>query len=327
MKRRQPPSNENTPELPGLAKEPDSKKSQTQFERLATSALARHDQEQEQVLGLRPLILCGLPIRRQPQPYYMRKSGPYTVELISAPQLGVPYGQDRLIPIFLATLFSATGCPEDNRVQFLYARDILRLFDLPFDGKTYQRIKDGFTRWKKTLLSISRKITTKKGKAGEESQAMCLLPQSRLWFQEQEEADDIPNEIWLAPSWAEEIRQHPIPVDLQSVRALASCPGALDFYQWQAWRSFSITSETHVSLMGETGLVAQLGCVEGQPAKELRRLISRWQDLIRIHWKDCPNSLSRDGKTFVLQPAKALGHLQANRFLLSLIRGYKDPSR
>lgn len=297
---------------------------ENQVERLVEARATREEERQELGIGLRPLIMCGLPLRKRKDPFYSRRSGSYLVDLISHPQYGVPYGQDRLIPIFLGTLFSTLGCPSDNRVEFLYARDILRIFDLPLDGRHYQRLKDGFRRWKKTLISIERVTVGLKGRVLEENAALCLLPKSRLWFQEQEEKDDIPNEVWLSPQLADEIRKHPIPIDLQTIRALASFPGALDFYQWQVWRSFAIQEATYVPLFTESGLIAQLGCLEGQPPKELRRLLSRWQARIRALWPDCPNEFSTDGNIFLLRPSKALGHMQANRFLLSLLRRYRE---
>jgi hypothetical protein len=213
-------------------------------------------------------------------------------------------------------------------VSFLYLRDILRLFELPLDGKTYLRLKEGFARWRRTLITISRatqekKADGKKGRKGNDSHSLCLLPKTRLWHQDPEDPADLPHEIWLAESWAEEVRKHPIPIDLQSVRALTSCPGALDFYQWQSWRSYSLQEEIRVPLFTEGGLVDQIGCLEDQPKKALRRLLGRWQDKIIELWPDCPNAFSPDGNAFLLRPGQALGTFQKNRFLLSLIRGYQ----
>jgi hypothetical protein len=47
---------------------PPSKKAQKALSQIVEAAQARQYQEQEQVLGLRPLILCGLPLQRREEP-------------------------------------------------------------------------------------------------------------------------------------------------------------------------------------------------------------------------------------------------------------------
>jgi reverse transcriptase-like protein len=54
----------------------------------------------------RPFVLCGLPIKRSPRGALMheRRNGHFLLQVTGDPQYGVPWGQDRLVPIFLATL-------------------------------------------------------------------------------------------------------------------------------------------------------------------------------------------------------------------------------
>lgn len=321
MPKNKPPQDPNVVIPPSRL---SSKRTQRLLAQIVAANHARKHSEQEQLIALRPLIMCGIPLRQLKEPYYVRQSGPYTVELISSPLQGVPYGQDRLIPIFLATLFMALGCPEDNTVRFLYARDILRLFGLPFDGPHYQRLREGFNRWKKTLISLEQKVLKPNGRTRERHESVVLMPKSELWYSDDNVSkDDLPNEITLSPRWADEIRKHPIPADLQTVKLLAHCPGALDFYLWQSWRSYCIDEETPVPLEGPTGLFAQVGCLSGQPPKALKRLLKRWQRMVKLAWRECPNFLNQEETHFVLHPCRALGALQANRFLLQVLTDYR----
>jgi hypothetical protein len=326
MSKRKPPQDPNTPSETGTLIEAKkrfsgkiSKQTHRILDQIVAASQARQYEEQEQVVGLRPLILCGIPLRRHKESYYQRQNGPFKVEFVSHPKFGVPYGQDRLIPIFLATLFSALGCPEDNKIRFLYARDILRLFALPENGAHYKRLKEGFMRWNHTMVSFETRYLTKRGKAGRTTEKYILIPQGYLWNKE-DDKEEIPNEICLDSRWADEIRKHPIPIDLQTVKALAAYPGALDFYCWQIWRCYCIKQTTRIPFEGETGLFAQIGCLAGQESWELKRTLKRWQSRIKSLWPECPNTFGTDGKSFLLQPAKALGTLQANRFLLQVIR-------
>jgi hypothetical protein len=54
----------------------------------------------------RPFVLCGLPIKRPTKGTWMheRRNGQFVLQVIGHPNYGVPWGQDRLVPIFLATL-------------------------------------------------------------------------------------------------------------------------------------------------------------------------------------------------------------------------------
>lgn len=67
----------------------------------------KRDQGQ-QTLGFtsRPFVLCGLPIRRPPadQLLFERRNGHYVLEVTAHPKFGLPFGQDRLVPIFLSIL-------------------------------------------------------------------------------------------------------------------------------------------------------------------------------------------------------------------------------
>src|SRR5262249_43691475 len=54
----------------------------------------------------RPFVLCGLPIKRPREGVLLheRRNGLFVLQVTGHPQYGLPWGQDRLVPIFLATL-------------------------------------------------------------------------------------------------------------------------------------------------------------------------------------------------------------------------------
>ena len=61
----------------------------------------REHGKQDLAFNARPFVLCGLPLRRPPsdQLTYLRRNGKFFLQLVAHPQYGMPYGQDRLIPI------------------------------------------------------------------------------------------------------------------------------------------------------------------------------------------------------------------------------------
>ena len=68
--------------------------------------LKREQRNQNLCFSSRPFVLCGLPVRRLPddQLLYERRNGKFVLQVTGHPNYGVPFGQDRIVPIFLATL-------------------------------------------------------------------------------------------------------------------------------------------------------------------------------------------------------------------------------
>ena len=64
------------------------------------------------LVGARPYVACSLPIRRLPAGCleYRRRNGKFFLEIIGRREYGVPFGQDRLVLFYLASLA--------NRQQF-----------------------------------------------------------------------------------------------------------------------------------------------------------------------------------------------------------------
>jgi hypothetical protein len=70
--------------------------------RTALSFTQEVDRELRQpALSSRPFVLCGLPARRMPKDQLLseRRNGRFILH----PDFGVPFGQGRVVPIFLAT--------------------------------------------------------------------------------------------------------------------------------------------------------------------------------------------------------------------------------
>ena len=68
--------------------------------------IKREQANQALCFSSRPFVLCGLPVRRLPegQLLYQRRNGQFILQITGHPDYGVPFGQDRIVPIFLATL-------------------------------------------------------------------------------------------------------------------------------------------------------------------------------------------------------------------------------
>ncbi len=93
----------------------------------------------------RPFVLCGPPSRPLPedQLVHKRRNGKLFLQIVAHPDFGLPFGQDCLIPIWVATL----ALRQKSRiVRFDSAAQMLEFFCLPKDGRYHRRMVQGFQR-------------------------------------------------------------------------------------------------------------------------------------------------------------------------------------
>ena len=104
-------------------------------------------QEANQNLGFasRPFVLCGLPIKKpvSGQLLHERRNGQFSLQVTGHPSYGLPWGQDRLIPIFLATLAIRQ---QSQTIQFRSAAEMLDSFGMQQGGTQYRRLVAAFQR-------------------------------------------------------------------------------------------------------------------------------------------------------------------------------------
>ena len=76
----------------------------------------------------RPFVLCGLPIKCPPPGtlVHERRNGQFVLLVTGHPNYGLPWGQDRLVPLFLATLATRQ---QTRRITFPSAAERLILHD------------------------------------------------------------------------------------------------------------------------------------------------------------------------------------------------------
>src|SRR5579863_5962 len=200
--------------------------------------------EQRQDLGFhsRPFVLCGLPIRRPKAGTlkYTRRNGRFVLEIVAHPHFGLPFGQDRLIPLWVAT--SAVR-QKSKTILFRSAAEILEEFDLPRDGPHYRRLVDGFKRIFTSTIYFGLQSHASREQLWD-YRRFHFFDRLKVWyakdgFEESHEVSDQGNVISMSESFWQQVQAHPIPVDLNVVSGLTNNPGCLDLYMWLVWRCFS----------------------------------------------------------------------------------------
>jgi hypothetical protein len=227
------------------------------------------------------------------------------------PEFGLPFGQDRLVPIWLATAFFASGKPKDGVIRFRAARDIHRAFRLPEGGNHLRRLKDRLQRVYHSSFTVEDTSVHQGG--GLKTRKYNLIDGLDLWFHRGAPVNQYTlwqNRIILDPRFADDLRANGcVPIDLESVIALKDSPAALDLYIWQAWRSWRLRRDprrtTKIPLFGDDGLLAQLGTGIETPFKA-RQMIRLWHARVLKAWPECPNAI--EGDWLSLKAAQAVGN-------------------
>ena len=235
-----------------------------------------------------------------------RRNGQFVLQVTGHPSYGLPWGQDRLIPIFLATLAIRQ---QSARITFGSAAEMLDTFGMQQGGSQYRRLVGSFQRIFGATIVFGTN-TQREHAAVFHRARFNFMTEARIWYSRDPEANLLPgdcqNTIILSDEFHREILNHPIPTDLEAARVLSSSPAALDLFMWLSYRCFTAKGKERVPLFGDFGLVSQLGSVEYARPRKFREKLEGWLDLIRAMWPECPASIDTNGTGLFVNRANAI---------------------
>jgi hypothetical protein len=256
----------------------------------------------------RPFVLCGLPVRRPPrnQLIYERRNGKFVLQITGHPDYGLPFGQDRIVPVFLATLAVQQKSPI---VRFRSAGEMLEIFGMHKGGKEYRRLVSAFERIFGATIFFGTDQIRSTAKLVQRSR-FNFLREAQIWYNRESDqpvlSDEFENVIVLSDEFYREITEHPIPTDLDAVRVLSASPAVLDLFMWLSYRCFSARGDEMIPLSGSLGLAAQLGNAEYARPRKFREKLAEWMRVVKAMWPQCPAAISPDGRSLLVRPAAAL---------------------
>lgn len=111
-----------------------SKQSLRQADGISLFRTNRDERKQILAFSSRPFVMCGLPVRQPPkgQLLFERRNGSFVLQITGHPEFGLPFGQDRLVPIYLATLAIQQ---KSRTVRFRSGAEMLDTFGMAKGGK------------------------------------------------------------------------------------------------------------------------------------------------------------------------------------------------
>ena len=263
-----------------------------------------------QTLGFasRPFVLCGLPIKRPRNGVLLheRRNGQFLLQVTGHPTYGLPWGQDRLVPIFLATLAIRQ---QQRTITFRSALEMLDTFGMQQGGSQYRRLIGAFQRIFGATIFFGSDMQGEKAVVVHHVR-FNFMNEARIWYSRDPAQQNLPadcqNTIVLSEEFYREIQGHPIPADLEAAKVLSSSPAALDLFMWLAYRCFTAKGQERVPLFGDCGLVNQLGSADYVRPREFRERLERWLDLVRTMWTQCPARISADGRAILIDRGQAI---------------------
>lgn len=258
----------------------------------------------------RPFVYSCLPVRR---PHDRDREWVHSriltrFRVVPDPKFGVPYGQDRMIFLLLA---SCALKQKQRRITLGSASDILKWIGLPPDGQNYKRLKERLSRVLGSTV-LSTYYERRGGELHMLRESAIYYQDVRLWFQQprrgRRSGERFENSLTVSEGLRDELGRNPVQVDLQVARALAGSPANLAFYLWLATRSQEVWPDhfCKVPLSGRLGLDELLGVTVYGHQRDFRRNVRRWLERIRPLWNQCPADLSADGDHLIVRHAPHL---------------------
>jgi hypothetical protein len=285
-----------------------SKQKLRQAEAIQLVRLKRESVSQNLGFASRPFVLCGLPIKRPSKGIllHQRRNGQFLLQVTGHPTYGVPWGQDRLVPIFLATLAMRQ---QKQTITFRSAAEMLDTFGMQQGGSQYRRLIAAFQRVFGATIFFG--TDTQSGIATVTHHARFnFMREASIWYSRDPNQTLLPggfeNEIVLSDEFFREVTTHSIPTDLEAAKALSSSPAALDLFMWLSYRCFTAKGSERIPIFGAFGLASQLGSADYARPRKFRERLERWLDLVRVLWPRCPARITTDGDHLLIQPAIAL---------------------
>lgn len=284
---------------------------------VAVETIRRQRDESKQELAWhdKRFVLCSLPIKRPPKGTlsYIRRNGNVTLSISTDPALGysLPFGSfDRLTLLYLCTQAVRT---RSSIIRFRSGAEILKASGWGLDGRSYRRLVASLHRLIGCSITVQRKDENEQVFV-EDIVRLNFIKRLRVWFTKgnvhQSTLEGCENEIELSADFVLELLSAPVPVDLAVLRELRNSPGAIDFYSWICFRSFTARRSTRIPLFGSPGncLIHQLGTGEYTRQREFRRRIREWLSLVQLYWPECRATLQ--GDTLVVPHGQAIAPAQ-----------------
>ena len=193
----------------------------------------------------RLMALCSLP-RTNPgdRIRYKRVNGPYTLYMTAGGGCKLPYGNlPRLLLAWLST--EAVRTQSRELVLGKSLSDFMRTLGIYNSGGNPQtRLRNQMKR----LFNAHVQLVYE-DEHGEARVSSSVADRTELWWNERKPDEPTlwESKIELGEKFFNEIINHPVPIDMNTLTALKRCSLGLDLYLWLVYRTFPIRAPQRIT--------------------------------------------------------------------------------
>ena len=206
--------------------------------------------EADPALGFmaRLLALCSLPRTNPGNRFrYIRRNGPYTLGMTAGVNNKLPFGN-------LPRLLLAWLCTEAVRTQsreIVLGRSLsefMRALGMQDDSGSPRSDRTRLRNQMRRLFHCQIELIHEH-EHGERFIASRIADRGELWWDPKrpEERSLWESKIELGEKFFQEIIRHPVPLDMNTLKALKRSSLGLDWYMWLAYRTFSLKRPLRLS--------------------------------------------------------------------------------
>ena len=193
----------------------------------------------------RTVALCSLP-RTNPgnRILYKRVNGPFTLYMQAGPEYKLPFGH---LPRLLLAWISTEAVQTQSRVLILgdSLSDFMRALGIySSDGKAYTRLRNQMER----LFNAHVRLVYE-DEHGKQFVSSAIADRGEFWWDPKRPNERVlwDSKIELGEKFFNEIINHPVPLDMNTLTAMKRSPLGLDLYMWVAYRTFTLNRPMRLS--------------------------------------------------------------------------------
>ena len=250
----------------------------------------------------RLMALCSLP-RTNPgnRKEYKRVNGPYRLYMQAGPETKLPYGSlPRLLMAWVCTEAVRTKSRElvlgKSLSEFMRSLGIYTT-----NGNAHTRLRNQMKR----LFNAHIRLIYE-DKQTERFISSAIADRGEFWWNERKPGERVlfNSKIRLGEDFFNEIIHHPVPLNINTLKALKRCALGLDLYLWLTYRTFSLKHPVRITwrqVYRQFGPRPDKASVPGT-AKNFRRKVLRELKKIKIAWPEL--NYSTVPGVLILSPSK-----------------------
>ena len=261
----------------------------------------------------RTMALCSLP-RSNPgnRLQYKRVNGPFTLIMYSSGETKLPFGN---FPRLILAWVSTEAVRTQNRVLILGSSLAKFMRELGVYSSGGGNVHTKLRNQMKRLFGCTVQLTYKE-ENGEATVNTVIADRTEFWWNERkpDQSSLWDSKIELSEKFFNEIIRHPVPLDMNTLKALKRSSLGLDLYLWLVYRTFPLRAPQRITWKQ---VYRQFGSDPAQASdnvtvQNFRREVLRELKKIKLAWSGL-NYSTNPGGLILLPSTPAIAPLNQGR--------------